>query len=107
MTDNIQAPTRIERLRSIWDTVELIVEQAVCAAETLQAGKTGPEKKAFVIATALDFLKSIEGTHHLIPTSLEGLAFQGIQFGLSLLVDKVFARLAAQGEVNQAPKAAA
>lgn len=89
----------IEQIRAYWNTTELVVEEAIVAAEGLQ-GKSGAEKKQFVKETVEGFLKNLEGKFNIIPDSVEPLVFHGIDFALGFIIDRVFARLDKAGVVN-------
>src|SRR5690606_30730547 len=49
-----------ERIKALWAVIEVAVEEAIIAAETIFGPKTGQEKKEFVVSKVLDLLRKLE-----------------------------------------------
>jgi hypothetical protein len=88
----------VERARSLWDTVELVVERAILTAESFEK-YDGAGKKNFVSARALEFLRSVERKQDRIPDRVEPVAFWAIEQTLDWVVERVFRRLSAEGRL--------
>lgn len=90
-------PSLLERVRAIWAVAEVVIEEAILAAEALS--KPGADKKAYVADRVTEYLKDAEEKHDVLPGIIEGVAFHAIEFALDWMIERVFARLSAAGQV--------
>jgi hypothetical protein len=103
MTNALVNTATTEKIRAVWNVVEVIVEEAVVAAESLSHLNTPDAQKAFVRDTVMGFLKHIEAQKDFLPSYAEDLAFKGVEFVLDLLIDRIAAsRPAAAAPVKAA-----
>jgi len=80
-------------IRAILDTAELVIEQALVAAETLHGMTAEADKKAFAEKTVMEFLKSVEGKYNFVPAAAEPIVFKGLEYAVDFIIDRVFLEL--------------
>lgn len=88
-----------DRIRAVWNVVQVFVEEAVKAAEVLLGPGTGPEKKAYVVRETLDLIRALEERVDFIPGLFQGIVFKALEMGVGFLVDRVVGNLKARGIV--------
>lgn len=90
----------LARIRVIWSVVELLVEEAIIAAEGFVELKNGAERKAYVIDHVSKAIRRLEKRFDMLPTWAETFAFRSAEIALGWIVERVFKRLNAEGKVN-------
>lgn len=97
-----EKPSVVDRIRSVWEVVQKLVEEAVQAAEVLHPGSgQGPNKKEWVKERVMTFLRSLEARENFVPGFVEGLVFKAVETALDWMIDRVVRELTERGLVNR------
>lgn len=92
-----EKPSLADRIRAVWSIVEAYTEELVRGAEVFFGPQTGAEKKDYVTTEAMKLLRELEKWVNLVPDWIEPLVMRSIEWGLSVMIERIVRTLKNRG----------
>lgn len=89
----------VTRAKQVWAVAYMVIEDLIVLADGFMAARPGEERKAFVVGAAMDVIQWLEDRYDVLPPVIEGIVLRVIRMVIGTLVQRVFDRLRAAGQV--------